>query len=134
MTSIRVILDVVPELDLELEQMDVITAFLNGNLNELVYMEQPQGFEKGDPAKIVCLLLKAIYGLKQALRRWYAKIDHFFVHTLRMERNPADDCVYVHRKGGRSSSFLCTLMICLFLVVIKQCSSRPKPNSATVSK
>ena len=101
LTSIRVILDVVAELDLELEQMDVVTAFLNGNLNELVYMEQPQGFEKGDPAKIVCLLLKAIYGLKQAPRQWYAKIDHFFVHTLRMERNPADDCVYVRRKGGQ---------------------------------
>ena len=100
MTSIRVILDVVAELDLELEQMDAITAFLNGDLKELVYMEQPEGFEQGDPRKIVCLLLKAIYGLKQAPRQWYAKIDDFFVQTLGMERNPADDCVYVRRKGG----------------------------------
>ena len=100
LTSIRVILDIVAELDLELHQMDAITAFLNGILKELVYMEQPPGFEVGDPAKVVCLLLKAIYGLKQAPRQWYAKIDDFFLRNLGMERNPADDCVYVRRKGG----------------------------------
>ena len=100
LTSIRVLLDIVAELDLELHQMDAITAFLNVILKELVYMEQPPGFEVGDPAKTVCLLLKAIYGLKQAPRQWYAKIDDFFLHDLDMEHNPADDCVYVRRKGG----------------------------------
>ena len=100
LTSIRVLLDVVAELDLELEQMDAITAFLNGLLKEVVYMEQPEGFEQGDPAKQVCLLLKAIYGLKQAPRQWYAKIDEFFIQTLGMQRNPADDCIYVRQKGG----------------------------------
>ena len=60
MTSTRVILDIVAKLDLELYQMDAITSFLNGDLKELVYTEQPQGFEQGDAAKIVCLLLKAI--------------------------------------------------------------------------
>jgi len=112
LTSIRVLLDIVAELDLELHQMDAITAFLNGILKELVYMEQPPGFEVGDPAKIVCLLLKAIYGLKQAPRQWYAKIDDFFLHDLDMEHNPADDCIYVRRKGGTFSSSPCMWMTC----------------------
>ena len=100
LTSIRVIGAVSVELDLEVHQMDFVTAFLNGTLDETIYMEQPPGFEEGDSQKIVCLLKKAIYGLKQSPRQWYAKIDDFFVRVLGMERNPADDCVYVRRKGG----------------------------------
>lgn len=62
--------------------MDVLTAFLNGDPTEEVYMEQPEGFEVGDPRKRVCRLLKALYGLKQASRTWYAKIDDFLVKSL----------------------------------------------------
>ena len=100
MTSIRVIVSITATLDLHLHQMDVVTAFLNGDLVELIFMEQPPGFEQGSPGSLVCRLKKAIYGLKQAPRQWYAKIDDFFVRTLGMERNPADDCVYVRRQGG----------------------------------
>ena len=99
-TSVRVLLAIVASMDLLLHQMDVKTAFLNGDLKETVYMEQPQGFEQGDPSKVVCRLKKAIYGLKQAPRQWYAKIDEFFMTTLGMTRNPADDCIYVRREGG----------------------------------
>ena len=102
LSSIRVLLALVAKLDLLLHQMDVVTAFLNGELREVVYMEQPQGFEEGDPDKVVCLLLKSIYGLKQSPRQWYGKIDDFFVKHLGMKHNPADDCVYVRRKGGMS--------------------------------
>jgi len=101
LTSIRVLLAIVVILNLILHQMDVITAFLNGDLNELVFMEQPQGFERGNPAEVVCRLIKSIYGLKQAPRQWYAKIDDFFTKSLGMERSPADDCVYVRCKGGQ---------------------------------
>ena len=100
MTSIRVIVSVTVTLDLHLHQMDVVTACMNGELDELIFMEQPPGFEVGDPGALVCQLKKAIYGLKQAPRQWYAKIDEFFVQTLGMKRNPADDCVYVRRQGG----------------------------------
>ena len=110
LTSIRVILSIVTLFGLLLHQMDFVTAFLNGDLKETVYMEQPQGFEQGDPAKTVCLLLKSIYGLKQSPRQWYAKIDDFFIRVLGMERNPADECVYVRRKGSRSSSLPCMWM------------------------
>ena len=57
LTSVRVFLSISVALGLTVEQMDAITAFLNGFLNELVYMEQPEGFEKGDPRKIVFLFV-----------------------------------------------------------------------------
>ena len=65
-TSVRLILDIVAHMDLELYQMDVRTVFLNGELNEEIYMDQPLGFEtKGQEGK-VCKLKRSIYGLKQA--------------------------------------------------------------------
>ena len=119
LTSIRVILSIVAIMGLLLHQMDFVTAFLNGDLNETVYMEQPKGFENGDPNKVVCLLLKSIYGLKQSPRQWYAKIDDFFIRILGMKRNPADDCVYVRRKGGQ------ILIIALYVDdILIACSSK----------
>ena len=53
--------------DLEIDQMDVKTTFLHGELEEKIYMEQPEGFDNGDPDHI-CLLKRSLYGLKQAPR------------------------------------------------------------------
>ncbi|KAG8477772.1 hypothetical protein CXB51_027722 [Gossypium anomalum] len=64
--------------DLELEQLDVKTAFLHGELEEDIYMQQPEGFtvsEKED--YYVCLLKKSLYGLKQSPRQWYKRFDSF---------------------------------------------------------
>ena len=52
--------------------MDVKSTFLNGELEEEVYIEQPQGFEQSDHGDVVCRLKKSLYGLKQAPRAWYA--------------------------------------------------------------
>ena len=52
--------------DLELHQIDVKTVFLNGDLEEEVYMDQPEGFVTTGNEKLVCKLNKSIYGLKQA--------------------------------------------------------------------
>uniref|UniRef100_A0A2N9HUB9 Reverse transcriptase Ty1/copia-type domain-containing protein n=1 Tax=Fagus sylvatica TaxID=28930 RepID=A0A2N9HUB9_FAGSY len=68
--SLRVILALVAHFDLELQQMDVKTAFLNGDLEEEVYMKQPEGFPSSDGEHLVCKLKKSIYGLKQASRQW----------------------------------------------------------------
>lgn len=61
---------VVVNLNLELEQMDVKIVFSHGNLEETLYMSQPEGYEIGNPEKKVCLLKKSLYGLKQSLRQW----------------------------------------------------------------
>lgn len=55
------------------DQMDVIAAYLNGTLNEEIYMIQPPGFEKGN---LVCRLIKGLYGLKQSGRVWYQQADN----------------------------------------------------------
>jgi hypothetical protein len=63
-TSIRLILVIAAHMDLELYQMDVRTAFLNGELNEEIYMDQPLGFETKGQERKVCKLKRSIYGLK----------------------------------------------------------------------
>ena len=77
MTSIRTILSLVAAEDLHLEQLDVKTAFLHGDLEEEIYMQQPQGYEVKGKEKLVCRLKKSLYGLKQAPRQWYLKFDKF---------------------------------------------------------
>ena len=67
--SIRILLAIAAHYDYEIWQMDVQTAFLNGNLTEEVYMTQPEGFTSGSGSK-VCKLQRSIYGLKQASRSW----------------------------------------------------------------
>ena len=71
--SFRTIMALVAHFDLELHQMDVKTAFLNGDIDETIYMMQPENFVSGDPKRMVCKLKKSIYGLKQASRQWYYK-------------------------------------------------------------
>ena len=61
--------------DLELHQMNVKMAFLNGDLYEDVYMAQPKGFVVEGQKSLGCHLKKSIYGLKQASSQWYLKFD-----------------------------------------------------------
>ena len=73
--SIRILLSMAASLDYEIWQMDVKTAFLNGDLKEEIYMSQPDGFiQKGHEQKVY-KLLKYIYRLKQALRSWNLKFN-----------------------------------------------------------
>jgi hypothetical protein len=85
-------------LDLEMHQMDVKTAFLNGDLEEDIYMEQPSGFLQRGHEHFVCKLRKSLYGLKQASRAWYQKIDATFL-DLGFERSVADHSLNFAQKG-----------------------------------
>ncbi|KAA0051661.1 Retrovirus-related Pol polyprotein from transposon TNT 1-94 [Cucumis melo var. makuwa] len=78
--SLRIIMALVAHYDLELHQMDVKTAFLNGNLDEEVFMDQPEGFMVEEKEHTMCKLKRSIYGLKQASRQWYQSnlgMDHW---------------------------------------------------------
>ncbi|GKB54852.1 retrovirus-related pol polyprotein from transposon TNT 1-94, partial [Tanacetum coccineum] len=75
-TSIRVILALTACKDYELEQLDVKTAFLHGNFEEVIYMRQPPGYEQGNK---VCLLKNYLYSLKQSPRQWYKRFDEYML-------------------------------------------------------
>ena len=77
--SIRILLAFATSHNFILHQMDVKSAFLNGPLNELVYVKQPSGFEDPKNPNHVYLLHKALYGLKQAPRAWYDHLKEFLV-------------------------------------------------------
>lgn len=97
MTSIRVLLALVAWFDLELHQMDVKTAFLNGKLEEEVYMKPPDGVVprySQNNVPMVWRLKKALYGLKQSPRVWYHTIDAFF-SSLGYQRVDGDFGLYV---------------------------------------
>jgi hypothetical protein len=74
-TSIRTIIALAAKMKWKLHQMDMKTTFLNGVIEEEVYIEQPQGFEVENMKSRVCKLKKALYGLKQAPRAWCGRID-----------------------------------------------------------
>ena len=98
--SIRILLSIAAALDYEIWQMDVKTAFLNGYLDESIYMEQPDGFKVAGQEGKVCKLLKSIYGLKQASRSWNIRFDQV-IKTYGFSQNVDEPCVYKHIKNGK---------------------------------
>ncbi|RVW13644.1 Retrovirus-related Pol polyprotein from transposon TNT 1-94 [Vitis vinifera] len=98
--SFRIIIALVAHYDLELHQMDVKIAFLNGNIDETIYMVQPENFESNDSKQLVCRLKRSIYGLKQASRQWYKKFDHV-ITSFGFKENTVDQCIYLKFSGSK---------------------------------
>lgn len=92
--SIRAMLALAAWHDLHVHQMDVETAFLNGDLDCPIYMRQPPGSIKPGTESLVCLLKKSIYGLKQSGRVWYQKMHDSLVQQHGFEAMQGDHCVY----------------------------------------
>ena len=78
--------------------MDVKTAFLNSNLEEDIYMQQPEGFVASRKDNLVCKLKKSIYGLKQASRSWNIRFDQA-VKSFGFTQNLDEPCVYKKSQG-----------------------------------
>ena len=97
-TSIRSLLAIANQLNLEVHQMDVSTAFLNGELEEEIYMSQPEGYVKEGEEELVCKLNKSIYGLKQSSRCWFNTIDEFLENS-GYTKSSSDPCIYIKREG-----------------------------------
>lgn len=97
--SIRILLATAAHYDYEIWQMDVKTAFLNGNLEEDVYMTQPEGFTVSEAARKVCKLHRSIYGLKQASRSWNLRFNEA-IKEFDFIRNEEEPCVYKKTSGS----------------------------------
>ncbi|KAJ4720195.1 Retrovirus-related Pol polyprotein from transposon TNT 1-94 [Melia azedarach] len=104
-TSIRVLLAIVAHQDLELEQLDVKTTFLHGELEEEIYMTQPNGFQVPGKEDYVCKLKKSLYGLKQSPRQWYKRFDSYMIE-IGYTRSLYDCCVYYSKATNGSLIYL----------------------------
>ncbi|KAL0379240.1 UNVERIFIED_CONTAM: Retrovirus-related Pol polyprotein from transposon RE1 [Sesamum radiatum] len=97
--TIRALVAIAANKKWKIYQMDVKSAFLNGYIDEEIYVEQPQGFiAKGYKEKVL-RLKKALYGLKQAPRAWYSRIDNYFM-TRGFRRSLSEPTLYVKRQGN----------------------------------
>ena len=88
--------------------MNVKTVFLNGDLEENVYIDQPMGFLVEGNEHMVCKLKKSIYGLKQASRQWYLKFNDTII-SFRFKKNIVNQCIYL--KVSRSKVIFLILYI-----------------------
>ena len=104
-SSIRILLVLVAQLNLELAQLDVKTAFLHGDLEEEIYMSQPDGYKVADKEDWVCKLSKSLYGLKQSPRQWYKRFDQFMMGQ-KYTRSKYDHCVYLRKLQDESYIYL----------------------------
>lgn len=101
--TIRLLLSMVVHQNLELEQLDVKTAFLHGFLDERILMEQPEGYKKeGDK---ICLLKRSLYGLKQSPRQWNLRFNDF-MQSQGFERSMYDSCAYFKSYGEGNVIYL----------------------------
>ncbi|GJT27305.1 zinc finger, CCHC-type containing protein [Tanacetum coccineum] len=101
-STIRLLIAMAPIHNLVIHQIDVKTAFLNGDLDEEVYMNQPQGFIMLGNENKVCKLIKSLYGLKQAPKQWHEKFDEVVLSNGYL-LNQADKCVCGKLEGGLNS-------------------------------
>lgn len=91
-SSIRFLLAMAAKYQLIIHQMDAVTAFLQGELAEEIYMTQPEGFD--DNSKRVCRLMRPLYGLKQSSRAWNSKLNDVLTERLKFNRSSVDQCIY----------------------------------------
>jgi Reverse transcriptase (RNA-dependent DNA polymerase) len=84
--------------------MDVKIVFLNGDIDEYIYILQPPNYESDDSKQMVYKLNKSIYGLKQASHQWYFKF-HQVIISFEFEPNLVDECIY-HKFSGSKFVFL----------------------------
>jgi hypothetical protein len=109
MTSIRVAIALASIHNLVVHQMDVKIDFLNGDLEEEIYMDQPEGFVVPGKENKVCRLVKSLYGLKQAPKQWHEKFDKVMLLN-GYKVNDSDKCIYT-----KFDDNLCGVIVCLYV-------------------
>ena len=97
-TTLRTLLALTASEDLELHQLEIKTAFLNGELEETIYMKQPEGYEEGT-SDMVCHLKKSLYGLRQAPRAWNTRLKKE-LELMSFKPSDADAGLYIAQFKG----------------------------------
>jgi hypothetical protein len=106
--TIRVLIALAASHDLLIHQMDVKTTFLNGELDEEIYIKQPEGFVTHGQENVVCRLRKSLYGLKQTPKQCHEKFDRTLT-SAGFVVNEANTCVYYRFVGGKG------VILCLYV-------------------
>jgi hypothetical protein len=99
MEGIRLLLAYACSKNIKLYQMDVKSTFLNGELEEEVYIEQPEGFQLSENADYMCKLKNTLYGLKQAPRAWYSRLNKY-LQQAGFRKGSADNNLYIKVSQG----------------------------------
>ena len=97
--SIRILLSIAAHFNYEILKMDVKTAFLNGHLDECIYMMQQDGFIENGQEHMLCKLKRSIYGLKQASRSWNTRFDQA-IKSYGFDQCSDESCVYKKCNGS----------------------------------
>ena len=97
--SIRLLIAIAVEMSLEIHQMDITAAYLNGVLEDDVYMAQPEGCLVEGSEHLVCHLKKSLYGLRQSGRVWNTCLDNYLMQY-GLKRASADPCIYYSGEKG----------------------------------
>jgi hypothetical protein len=106
--TIRTLIALAAAHNLLIHQMDVKTTFLNGELDEEIYMQQPEGFVVKGQENKVCRLIKSLYGLKQVPKQWHEKFDTTLT-SAGFCVNESDKCVYYRFNADRG------VILCLYV-------------------
>lgn len=97
--SFRIFLAICTKFGLKIRQIDAVTAYLNGEITEEIYMEQPKGFVATGKEKKVCKLMKGLYGLKQSANVWNKKSSKTLI-SLGFKQSLVDPCIYYRFSGN----------------------------------
>lgn len=116
-SSIRALLAFAVKNGMFIHQMDVVTAFLNGKLDQELYMEQPEGYVKPGEEHLVCKLNKSLYGLKQSPRCWNMELRSY-LESIGFMQSASDPCVFV--RSTRELSILAVYVDDLILITESQ--------------
>lgn len=121
-STIRIVLALAVQHELLIHHIDIVAAYLNGDLEDDVYMEQPPMFKDPNNERKVCKLKKALYGLRQAGREWNRKVTEIIL-SMNFQRCQTDNCVYFQRDGD------CIVIIALYVDdMILAASTKEKIN------
>lgn len=118
LASLRYLFALAVKHDLDICQMDAESAFLQGDIEEQIYMKQPPMYENGQKEN-VCLLKKSLYGLKQASRQWNKKID-FTMKKMGLSQSKLDPCIYFRIVNENNITFMAVYVDDLLLFTSNQ--------------